>query len=115
MAAEYTVLPEREVEAILRQEVKRHGGHAYKFVSPGTKGVPDRIVCLPRGRIYFVELKKHGEHTRPDQVVQIRKLRALGQAVYVVEGLLGLHALFSGFDWEDSRAKVEARLVRGER
>ena len=114
MTAGYTVLPEAEVEAILRQEVKRHDGHAYKFVSPGTRGVPDRIVCLPHGAVVFVELKKHGGKPRPDQVVQICKLRRLGQTVHVVQGLLGLNALFDVFGWDESARRVQRRLDRGE-
>lgn len=114
MSAEYTVLPEAEVEAILRQEVKRHDGHAYKFVSPGTRGVPDRIVCLPHGTVIFVELKKHGEHPRPDQVVQINRLRRLGQTVHVAQGLLGLNALFDVLGWDESARRVQRRIDRGE-
>ena len=114
MSAEYTVLPEAEVEAMLRMEVKRHGGYAYKFVSPGTRGVPDRIVCLPHGTVVFVELKKHGEKPRPDQVVQIGRLRRLGQTVHVVQGLLGLNDLFDVFGWDESARRVQRRLDRGE-
>lgn len=114
MTAEYTVLPEREVEAMLRQEVIRHEGYAYKFVSPGTRGVPDRIVCLPHGTVIFAELKKHGEKPRPDQVVQISRLRRLGQTVRVVQGLLGLNDFFRELDWDDSMRRVQRRLDRGE-
>mgnify|MGYP003704455773 CR=1 FL=1 len=32
----------------------------YKFKSPSQRGVADRIVCLPDGRTWFVELKKEG-------------------------------------------------------
>ena len=34
---------------------------AYKFVSPGNAGVPDRVVILQGGKSGFVELKRPGE------------------------------------------------------
>jgi hypothetical protein len=40
--------------------VERAGGTAYKFTSPGRKGVADRIACLPDGSTWFVELKTKG-------------------------------------------------------
>ena len=51
-------IPERQVEALLTYGVKKMGGVAYKFESKGNAGVPDRIVVMPGGKIYFVELKR---------------------------------------------------------
>lgn len=48
---------ESKIENKLKLEVKKHGGMALKFVSPGVAGVPDRIVLIPNGRIVFVELE----------------------------------------------------------
>ena len=48
---------EKDIERKLIAGVKRAGGKAYKFVSPGNVGVPDRIVIWPNGVIHFVELK----------------------------------------------------------
>lgn len=45
------------IERHLVNEVKKAGGIAYKFTSPGRRGVPDRIVLLPNGKIIFVECK----------------------------------------------------------
>jgi len=49
---------ERDIEQKLRREVERRGGRCLKWVCPGWSGVPDRIVLLPGGRIYFVETKR---------------------------------------------------------
>lgn len=49
---------EMEIEAKLRKMVEAHGGQCLKWVCPGWSGVPDRIILLPGGRIYFVELKR---------------------------------------------------------
>lgn len=49
---------EKEIEAKLRDRVKRAGGLCLKWVCPGWAGVPDRLVLLPGGRVVFVELKR---------------------------------------------------------
>lgn len=51
---------ESALEQSVRQYVARCGGKAYKWVSPGNPGVPDRICLFPGGRIIFVELKQPG-------------------------------------------------------
>ena len=58
-------MKERDIEVLLRDGVKQLGGKAYKWVSPGNAGVPDRIVILPGGKVIFVELKQeNGRLTR---------------------------------------------------
>ena len=49
---------EKDIEKKLRLMVESHGGLCLKWVCPGWSGVPDRIVLLPGGRIYFVETKR---------------------------------------------------------
>jgi hypothetical protein len=56
---------EKDIESYLRDQVKKIKGIAYKFESPGNSGVPDRLVLLPDGKIYFVELKAPGKKPRP--------------------------------------------------
>lgn len=73
---------EKATEAYLRGEVRKLGGIAYKFVSPGQTGVPDRIVILPDGRIFFVEVKSEGEESSNNQKRQQNRLRSLGCTVY---------------------------------
>lgn len=73
------------IEKHLVNEVKNAGGIAYKFVSPGRRGVPDRIVVLPNGRVVFVECKAPGEKPRPDQLREHERLRAMGQTVVVLD------------------------------
>ena len=49
---------EKDIERKLRRIVERQGGRCLKWVCPGWSGVPDRIVLMPGGRVYFVELKR---------------------------------------------------------
>lgn len=76
---------EREVETYLRNEVKKAGGKAYKFESPGNDGVPDRIVIFQGNRIYFVELKRPGGKPRPLQIKKMNELRSFGCKVGVID------------------------------
>lgn len=49
---------EKDIESKLRKMVERHGGKCLKWVCPGWKGVPDRILLFPGGHIFFVETKR---------------------------------------------------------
>lgn len=64
-----------------------------KFVSPGMAGVPDRLVLLPNGFSFFVEVKKPGEHLRPLQKKTKRTLEELGYVVEIVDSPESLKAL----------------------
>ena len=66
-------------------EVKKIGGLALKFVSPGFDGAPDRIVLLHGGKIGFVEVKAPGEKPRQLQLARHRLLNQLGFKVYVLD------------------------------
>lgn len=76
---------EKTIEHDLVMEVKRVGGLALKFVSPGFDGVPDRLVLLQGGKMGFVEVKAPGKHPRPLQEARHRLLRRLGFKVYVLD------------------------------
>lgn len=77
---------EKIIEQYLRNEVKVAGGRAYKFVSPGNTGVPDRIVLLPEGKIVFVELKAPGKKPSAMQLMQQNRIKSLGFRVLVIDG-----------------------------
>ena len=77
---------EKDIEAKLVREIKKIGGRAYKFISPGTRGVPDRIVILPGGKIIFVELKTEVGRLTALQRAQRRILQRLGCDVRSVHG-----------------------------
>lgn len=78
---------ENVIERQLAMAVKKMGGMAVKFVSPGLDGVPDRIVLLPDRKIAFVELKAPGKKPRTLQEKRRRQLEALGFPVYVIDGV----------------------------
>lgn len=83
-------ISEKQVEDYLRLRAKQLGGKAYKFVSPGNAGVPDRIVVLP-GRVpVFVELKAADGKLTKLQERKIEELRKLGQLVFVLHSREGV-------------------------
>ena len=69
----------------LVQAVSAVGGKAWKFTSPGTAGVPDRILLFPSGRMAFAELKAPGKHLRPLQKRRKIQLEHLGFTVFVID------------------------------
>lgn len=79
------MMREREIENKLVDAVKAQGGVCWKFVSPGTAGVPDRIILMPMGRIAFVEVKAPGESPRKLQLARHRLLRRLGFKTFVLD------------------------------
>ncbi|MGE4775179.1 VRR-NUC domain-containing protein [Yersinia enterocolitica] len=76
---------EDSIEDNLVKEVKKAGGIAYKFISPGRRSVPDRLVLLPGGKVIFVECKAPGEKPTAAQLREHEKLRALGFTVRVLD------------------------------
>ena len=78
---------EKQIENKLTAAVKKAGGIAPKFVSPGFAGMPDRLILLPDGHIAFAELKAPGKRPRPLQEARHRLLRSLGFRVYVIDSI----------------------------
>ena len=75
---------EREIESYLVDCVARQfGGIAYKFTSPNRRGLPDRLVVIPDGIMFFVELKSAKGKLTPNQIREHDRLRKLGAIVYV--------------------------------
>ena len=78
-------MQESILEKKFRAMVAQAGGKAYKFVSPGNAGVPDRLVILPGGKIGFVELKQKGRKPGRQQEYRIAELELLGCFATVVD------------------------------
>lgn len=101
---------EKDIEKLFRDEIKKAGGKAYKFTSPGNDGVPDRIVMLPDGRIVFVELKTDTGKLSKLQELQCKKIAELGQTVRVLHGLSEVRDFFLEFGLETAAYRLERRL-----
>ncbi len=78
------VAREAAIEIVLVGEINLRGGLCLKWVSPSTRGVPDRIVLMPGGRTIYVELKSRGGRLSPPQRRMHTKLRDMGFRVEVL-------------------------------
>lgn len=74
---------ERDVERYFVDLVKKAKGKAYKWASPGNRGVTDRIVFVC-GSVWFVELKRAGGKLSPMQKIVIRFLLTYTNNVSVI-------------------------------
>lgn len=78
-------MEESRIEKRLKKQIELIGGKAFKFVSPGVSGMPDRIVLMPGGRIYFVELKAPGKKLKALQKYRAKELKNLGFDVRTID------------------------------
>jgi hypothetical protein len=76
---------ERVIEKYLVDRVMARGGFCPKFVDPGRRGAPDRLVIFSGHPTYFVELKRPTlGQLMPWQKQYHDKLRECGQKVWVL-------------------------------
>lgn len=91
---------ESKLEQSVRKYVKSLGGRAFKWISPGEVGVPDRICIFPGGQVVFVELKrpgrKNGLSERQKKIARV--LEGLGCKVWRINSM------------EDLKARIENEI-----
>jgi hypothetical protein len=92
-------LNEAAIEAELCLRAQMHGGFAEKVQAIGRRGFFDRIVFLPGGVIYFVELKRpRGGRLSPHQHWYRERLAALGvEGIVLVKNRSDIDALFEHY------------------
>lgn len=88
---------ENDVEKYLNQQAKKNGWLSLKFVSPGNKGVPDRILIAPWGDLFFIELKRD-DKTEPRALQNhwLQKLENYQQRVRVIHSKSEVNLFFYG-------------------
>ncbi|MBC2207428.1 VRR-NUC domain-containing protein [Listeria booriae] len=88
---------ESKVEEYLREQVKKRGGLCWKFTSPGTRGVPDRIVML-NNRVAFVETKAPSKGLRKLQEKRKAQIETQGHWHITIDSKEKVDNLMSHFD-----------------
>lgn len=78
------VMKEQHLEQTLVKAVEAMGGICWKLVSPGTAGVPDRMILIPGGHVGFVEVKAPNGKIRAIQKHRLRQLQRLGFKAFIL-------------------------------
>lgn len=76
---------EKALEAELRERCKALGWLCIKLTSQYQRGLPDRLILMPGGRVCFAEIKTTGKKPTALQRMTHERLRALGYRVEVVD------------------------------
>lgn len=96
---------EKDVEAYLVRQVRKRGWVTWKL-APTEVGIPDRIVLVPGGSAWFVELKRaRGGRVSERQKYILRVLERGGHAGCVLAGVEEVKA------WLDERDKERASEI----
>jgi hypothetical protein len=81
-----TIMLESAIERQLCERVKALGGICVKTRAIGRRGFFDRLVLLPGGKVWFVELKRpRGGRLSPHQAWYLKTFTELGAAVMIIK------------------------------
>jgi len=94
---------EKSIEDYLIERVQALHGVCWKLIGFSFNGFPDRTVMLPGGQVFFVELKRPGKSSRPDQEYIQKRLRELGFRVWVIDSKEKIDSIVN--DLQRERAK----------
>lgn len=81
---------ESTLEKMLFQAVRSAGGLCIKLPANLYRGIPDRMVLLPGGRVYFIELKTSKGKPSVHQLRYQTFLRKLGLNSDIIQGEIQL-------------------------
>lgn len=76
---------ESQLEAYFRRQIRTMGGRTHKLIAV-EKGMPDRLVLMPGGGLYLIELKTEIGKRSPSQILWHERAAKLGTTVYVLAG-----------------------------
>ncbi len=85
-----TPMREAQLEAVFMKRVRMALGGRVEKLAPTRRGMPDRLVLLPAGRMYLVELKTDTGRVSPIQAVWHEHARRLGTTVHIIRGLAAI-------------------------
>jgi len=87
MSKRYSRVIESDAEDELVGGVKRNGGMAFKLKFISIDGAPDRLILMPGGRFFFVEVKKDDGALEATQRALFPLIERLGFTVHVLYGV----------------------------
>lgn len=83
-------MKEVDHEKELRLAVEEAGGKCFKLPANLYRFIPDRLILLPVGRVFFRELKKDKEKATRGQVAFIKILQRMGFNAEIIHGKQGV-------------------------
>ena len=87
-----TPIKESFLEDLAIKQARVYGMLCRKYVSPGHRGVPDRLF-VDRQQVFFIEFKSTGAKLSPLQVLEINRMRDHDALVFVVDNRSDLEAI----------------------
>jgi len=84
---------EKVLEKRLNNDIESLGGMTIKLIAGVFSGLPDRLCLMPRGKIFFVEVKTTGEKPRKLQKIVFKRLQQLGFKVFILDDYESLHTI----------------------
>ena len=92
---------EKLLEKKLKLLIKTAGGMCLKFIPTYFIGAPDRLILMPGGKVYWVELKSTGKKPSKIQKAVHEELRKLGFKVYIVDDEMSLGRCLAEICYEE--------------
>lgn len=86
----HSQVSEKVIEKYLFDSVKALGGVCLKYSNPNMAGFPDRVVLLPDGITFWVELKSKGKKPTEIQQIRIKYMMSIGHDVFVIDSKEGV-------------------------
>jgi len=87
---------ESVIEKTVCVYARRQGWLVYKFVSPGIRGVPDRLF-IKNGVVLFIEFKAPGRKVNRLQEIQLARLIRENMIVEIVDDIDKGKAVIDGY------------------
>jgi hypothetical protein len=81
------------IEQAARMHIEKHDGVLLKFVSPGHKGVPDRVASHIACGPFWMEFKAPGKRLELHQQEKCKELSEKGFRVYTGEDWWGVNSI----------------------
>ena len=91
---------EKALEIALHLEIRKLGGWTLKLLPFQVSGLPDRVCLLPRGRLFFAEIKTTKKDPSRRQRYVHSKLRLLGFRVEVIDRSVQIEELIKEYTKE---------------
>jgi len=91
---------EKVIEQRVSNHAKQHGWLSFKFMSPATPSVCDRIFINRFGVVLFVEFKRKGRKLSPKQAIHAESLSIHNANVFMIDDIEDGKALID--KWHNS-------------